>query len=43
MSNFFSDQVPFMNIHDLDALTAELARLLGVTLAEITLPVLKIP
>ena len=31
----------FIYIHDLGALTAELARLLGVTFAETTLPVLK--
>ena len=35
-----SGQAPFINIHDLDVLTAELARLLGVALADATLPVL---
>ena len=30
----------FINIHDLDTVTAELARLLGITLADTTLPVL---
>jgi hypothetical protein len=27
-------QTPFINIHDLDKLTAELARLLGVSLSQ---------
>lgn len=31
-------QAPFINIHDLEALTAELARLLGIALAETILP-----
>ena len=29
-----SSHIPFINIHDLEALTAELARLLGVSLSQ---------
>jgi len=38
MSTFFSGQVQFINIHELDVLTKELARLLDITLVETTLP-----
>jgi len=34
MCTFFSGHVPFINIHDLDTVTAELARLLGITLPQ---------
>ncbi len=32
---FLPGQVPFINIHDLDKLSAELARLLGVSISQI--------